>query len=190
MLEQERATHREDLAQLAEEFDGLRRERDTALSTAEEAKQARDRMVAEQQELDTSSREAELARLSEQCEQLRREAQTEKSRGDSLAEEVEALRVQRPSVRVGENIVESWFQDQVDETAGSPPAPAGPESAGPKLAEVQTQLQQAEVARSLLVDALKVAQKQIEELSVDLDEARLEQQRVRAILDGMGIHLV
>jgi chromosome segregation ATPase len=59
-----------------------------------------------------------------------------------------------------------------------------------RLAEVQSRLQQVETARSVLNDALKAARKQIEAMTIDLDEARLEQNRVRSILDGMGIHLI
>ena len=64
---------------------------------------------------------------------------------------------------------------------------AGPE---PGLAEIQSRLQQAEIARSVLNDALKTARKEIHALSTDLDEARLEQDRIRLILDGLGIHLI
>jgi len=46
------------------------------------------------------------------------------------------------------------------------------------------------MAKSVLNDALKAARAQIENLNTELDEARLEQNRVRATLDGMGIHLI
>jgi chromosome segregation ATPase len=66
---------------------------------------------------------------------------------------------------------------------------AVPPEAEQRVAEIQSRLQQAELARSLLNDALKAARKQIEEMSLDLREAQLEQNRVRSILEGMGIHL-
>ena len=59
-----------------------------------------------------------------------------------------------------------------------------------RLAEVQAQLQLVETSRSVLIDTLKVAQKQVQDLTFDLNESLSEQKRVRAMLNNMGIHLL
>ena len=157
-----------------------------------------DRLVALHAELDGSrlaaggAQQAELARLAEEREQTSRQV-------EALRVQLEELRSQREAdERVHEQSIIALRQEleaarrpaeAVPPPAPSEPAPAAGAAEG-RLAEVQSQLELAEASRSVLIDALKIAQKQVQDLTVDLNESVTEQRRIRSMLNNMGIHLL
>jgi chromosome segregation ATPase len=214
-LDQLRAAHIQDLAELGEEFDALRLERDAAVQRCDEHALHRDRFAAlhdeaanERQESERAH-QAELDRLAAERVSFRQQAESERRRGDDLAVELQALRAELDELRHERDADQQAYEQALeklreqhaaasqaveaarDQATAAPPAVApAPAETEQRLAEIQSRLQHAETARSVLNDALKSARKQIEDLSAKLDDARLEQDRVRSILDGMGIHLM
>jgi hypothetical protein len=147
--------------------------------------------------------------LAGEHEPLRQQVETERRRAEDLAQEIRSLRDELEQLRHERDTEQQAYEQALDilheqqaaasraaeasqrqVPAARPPEEPRPVEAEQRFAEIQSRLQQAESARTVLNDALKAARKQIEDLSVNLDEARLEQHRVRSILDGMGIHLI
>jgi len=171
------------MAQLADEFDALRRERDAALARSSELTRDHDRLAA---------LPAELSRLSEEREQTSRQVETYRI-------ELDEVRSQRDADRQAYEQALSALRDELAAArhqaesapalAPNEPVPGG-KGAEERLAEVQSQLELVEASRSVVIDALKVAQKQVQDLTLDLNESLAEQKRVRAMLNNMGIHLL
>jgi chromosome segregation ATPase len=172
--QEQAAAHRVDMAQLADEFDKLRGERDAAARSAQELAQYRDLLAANRAELDGTRQETAdahqvaLDHVANEREELRTALEALRGERDQLQVELEAVRRQA-------------------ETTTASPAPT---NGSKREAELESQLQNAETSRSVLIDALKVAQKQVHDLTVELNESLAEQNRVRSILNGMGIHLL
>src|SRR5262249_29245078 len=160
-VDEQAAAHRNDLAQLADEFDTLRRKRDAL--AAQHAELSGSREAAE------SSLRAELGRLTEERDQLRERASAEASRSSELSGRLEALQADLEAAR------SQATNDRVRVHAAPAPGAAGVEA---RLAEVQSQLERAEESRSALADALKVAQDQIRDLTIDLDDSQRETRRI------------
>jgi chromosome segregation ATPase len=175
---------------------------------------AQEQSSTEQQRAE-QARQAERAEFTQQLEALHQQLEAEKSRSDELTQQhrslqtelehlrqeretdrqtheqaLEAFRTERDAVRHDAEAVRQFSESARIGSGLAPAATATAPATDQYLADLQSQLANAERSRNVLVDALKVAQQQIETLSADLEETRQEQYRVRAILDGMGIHLL
>ncbi len=200
IAEQDRlsAAHRDDLAQLGEEFDALRRERDHAVGSVDELTRDRDRLAALHAELSGSRQEfgesqhAGPSRLAEECEQLRRQVEDERARASDLSDERDVDRIahEQAMISLRDEFETARDQAQVPLTETSAAFVPADSDLKQALAEALVELQAAEAARSVMIDALKVAQKQVQDLTYELAEALSEQKRVRSMLNGLGIHVI
>jgi chromosome segregation ATPase len=186
-LDEQAEAHRNDLAQLADEFDTLRRERDGMVGDLRDITRDRDRLAALHSSLTGSQQEseqalrAELSGLTEERDMLRQRALAADSRSADLSRQLDALRAELETAR---------RQSEAALARTSSKATSGPGDSEKRLAEVQSQLKNAEESRTALADALKAAQNQIHDLTIDLEDAQREQGRIRSMLDNMGIHLL
>src|SRR4029077_15354476 len=109
-------------------------------------------------------REAEALRI--QLEELRSQRDADRQAHEqaliALRDEREAARVASPAFA----------------PAGTAPSGGGAEA---ELSEVRSQLALVEASRSVLIDTLKIAQKQVQDLTLELNESVSEQRRVRTM---------
>ena len=187
------------MAQLADEFDSLRRERDAAVARADELTRDHDRLAALQAELDGSrqgseqAHQSELSRLAEERDEVGRQVETLRVQIDELLSKHDADRQAHEQALIALSDEDDAARHLNEITAPAVPAEPVPADDGAEkkeLAAVQSQLEKLQASHSVVVDALKVAQRQVDDLTFDLKESQTEMQRIRSMLLNMGINLL
>jgi chromosome segregation ATPase len=205
-----------ELAAIQEQLGALEHARDDGARQRDAVADERDRLKADRDEIgqnldamqraldqQAAAHRDDLAQLANEFDSLRSERDALRDRqADPSLESLRTELQHRLDAEQARNEELSRQLDALRADLTADPRPSGDEAAAVngdsesdrdtprRLSELQSQLEVAEASRSMLIDALKVAQEKVESLSLDLREVRTENQRINSMLNAMGIHLL